>query len=228
VTVLGHDVEIKETYAAIIQSAERPDVFLDIGANYGTHSLLFLAHQIETVSFEPNESCHSYFKEACLLNQFEPAIQAVALSDRTGCAELRYPEDATWMGSTRPTDTPELEPGHKLITQKVGQCKLDDYRESFGNRRLLVKIDTEGNEYFVLQGALLILRKCLPHVIFESLRNDARAKLFALFEELDYALAALPWSPRGTTRWLSRQKFFDSAGTNFMAVPAHRGSHDAP
>jgi hypothetical protein len=46
---LGDDVTVKKTYAAIV-SSWKPDLFLDVGANYGTHSLLFLAHGISTWS----------------------------------------------------------------------------------------------------------------------------------------------------------------------------------
>ena len=40
---LGTDYTVKKTYAAIVSSSRKPDLFLDVGANYGTHSLLFLA-----------------------------------------------------------------------------------------------------------------------------------------------------------------------------------------
>src|SRR5437016_329421 len=40
VSILGHDAEIKRTYASLIMSSIAPDLFVDIGANYGTHSLL--------------------------------------------------------------------------------------------------------------------------------------------------------------------------------------------
>jgi hypothetical protein len=46
VSIVGHDLEIKEEYEILINSTERPELFIDIGANYGTHSLLFLVHHI--------------------------------------------------------------------------------------------------------------------------------------------------------------------------------------
>ncbi|CAA9891487.1 conserved hypothetical protein [Candidatus Methylobacter favarea] len=62
VSITGHDIEIKQTYEALIGSSEPPELFIDIGANYGTHSLLFLVHQIKTITFEPNASCHDFFQ----------------------------------------------------------------------------------------------------------------------------------------------------------------------
>ena len=73
---------MKKTYAAIVSSSRKPDLFLDVGANYGTHSLLFLAHGIRTWSFEPNARCHPYFIESCGLNAFNPHLEQVAISSQ--------------------------------------------------------------------------------------------------------------------------------------------------
>src|SRR5437667_2890756 len=47
VSIVGHDIEVKQTYESLIGlSSMKPDLFIDIGANYGTHSVLFLVHGI--------------------------------------------------------------------------------------------------------------------------------------------------------------------------------------
>src|SRR3954453_3735677 len=43
ISIVGHDIEIKQTYAELVKSDERPALFLDVGANYGTHSILLLS-----------------------------------------------------------------------------------------------------------------------------------------------------------------------------------------
>jgi hypothetical protein len=58
--VAGHDVEIKETYRYLLEE-RKPKLFFDIGANYGTHSLIFLTHGVRTISFEPNLGLRPYF-----------------------------------------------------------------------------------------------------------------------------------------------------------------------
>jgi hypothetical protein len=41
VSIVGHDIEVKQTYVALLNSSlSRPELFIDVGANYGTHSIL--------------------------------------------------------------------------------------------------------------------------------------------------------------------------------------------
>jgi hypothetical protein len=48
-SLLGHEPEIKRTYAALVKSPRRPRLFFDVGGSYGTHSLLLLAHGVRVV-----------------------------------------------------------------------------------------------------------------------------------------------------------------------------------
>jgi hypothetical protein len=88
VSVLGHDIEVKKTYAALLKSNQRPALFLDVGANYGTHSVLFLSVGIPIIAFEPNQTCLSYFKTICELNGFAGRWERVAVGNGTGYVEL--------------------------------------------------------------------------------------------------------------------------------------------
>src|SRR6185436_8462194 len=51
--ILGHDVDIKQTYAALLRGPGRPGLFIDVGSNFGTHSILFVANGIPTISLDP-------------------------------------------------------------------------------------------------------------------------------------------------------------------------------
>ena len=98
VSIVGHDLDVKRTYESLIRSRP-PKVFFDIGGNYGTHSLLLLLHGVRTVTFEPNTSCHSYFQQACQLNDLDGDVQGVAIADVEGVATLRFPSHDTWLGT---------------------------------------------------------------------------------------------------------------------------------
>lgn len=106
------------------------------------------------------------------------------------------------------------------MTEDVELRTLDSYAERLrGSRRLLLKIDTEGNELSVLQGARQVLAEFKPTIIFESLVADEnRPALHACLASFGYSVSDLPLI-HGTERSrLSREEFLDSQATNFMAA----------
>lgn len=218
VSIIGHEIEVKETYRALIDSSEAPELFIDIGANYGTHSLLFLVHHIKTITFEPNASCHDCFKQICKLNGVTPQLETVALGERDGYAELSYPESATWMGSTDAEVTKKLASTRKLVTEKVEQKMLDDYFPQIEHNRTLIKIDTEGTELSVLRGAIKILQEIKPIIIFECWGDSERTELFNFICSQNYKIYHLPWKPMDKTQPLKPNQFIDSSSTNFVAL----------
>ncbi len=220
VSIVGNDREVKDTYEALIVSSHRPTLFVDIGANYGTHSLLFLVQGIEAISFEPNSSCHAYMRTVCRLNHVTPSIEPVALSDVSGSAELSYPECDTWLGTISPIVNQDLQGRWELRTQRVVQTTLDQYMSRMKDQRVLIKIDTEGGELRVLRGARETLSFIRPLVIFESHKNpNERALLSAFFAEYEYEIFILPWSPYSDHTQMQFESFQASFATNFIAVP---------
>lgn len=221
-SIVGHDIEVKETYLNLIASPEAPDLFLDIGANYGTHSLLFLAHQIETLSFEPNSACHAVFKELCEINGLTPHLVAAAVGPTESDVELFYPARDTWDGSTNRQFINRLASRQSLIAERVRQTTVDSYLVQMENRRVLIKIDTEGNELAVLRGASETLRRLQPKVIFECWPGQERRDIFEFLQALDYQVHALPWSPERKSLALEYSVFVASSLNNFIAL-----SHDS-
>jgi FkbM family methyltransferase len=219
-STLGHEPEIKGTYAAVLKSAHRPKLFVDVGANYGTHSLLFSAHGIETLSFEPNEGCHLYLRELFRTNNLEAELHPVALSDKPGTAILRYPERDTWLGTTCEDYTSkELRRDSKLLTQQVLRGTLDAYLGSRAPVKMMLKIDTEGSELPILKGASQTIAVHRPMIVFEGSRKVDRKEMFDLFEEMQYRVFSLPWSPSSPGAHLAKGEFVVSRNANFIAVP---------
>ncbi len=219
-SILGHEVEIKETYASLLASTVPPDLFIDVGANYGLHSLLFLVHGVDVISFEPNHRCREYFLSACRLNGVTARLEEVALGDISRDTELWFPEGRTWLGSTDTAARKSLEASYQLSSQRVTQKRLDDYLSDMRSRRVLLKIDTEGSEYQVLAGSRRTLREIRPHVIFESWRGNGRHELFELFSLERYRIASLPWQVESPPQFHGRERFLDSHAINFIASPS--------
>ena len=218
-SVVGQDIEVRETYEALINSSERPDLFIDIGANYGTHSLLFLVHQIRTISFEPNTSCHDYFRRLCEANQVTPDLQPVALGERRGYVALSYPRRDTWLGSVSTEVAERLALTEELVSENVEQRTIDDYLSQIGHNRTLIKIDTEGNELSVLRGAARTLQENKPYVVFECCNDVQRVELFSFLDSRDYQICQVPWGPADKVQPLTSDQFRACSSTNFVAVP---------
>jgi FkbM family methyltransferase len=217
-SVIGHDPEVIQTYAAIIDSDQRPVLFLDVGANYGTHSVLFLSAGIPVIAFEPNPTCVADFQVICELNGLKGRFEQVAIGDRSGHIDLVYPEKDPWLGSISSDVVPNLEAYANVITKRVPLRMLDEYLAEIPRDKVLIKIDVEGSEPEVIQGATRLLQHCQPRLIFES--NDARrrSELFQLLADRGYSILPLPWRPSSSSRVLDIGAFLASKATNFIAI----------
>jgi FkbM family methyltransferase len=217
--ILGHDVEIKQTYAALVRGPLRPGCFVDVGSNFGTHSILFAAHDIPTISLDPNSVCNRYHAALDAANGLTPRIETVAIGDRRGFVDLQYPPGEPWLGSTDTGTSEQLRTQYATESCRVEQRTLDDFLPEFGKRSLLIKIDTEGNEHRVLLGAERTLRQKSPAVIFECWAGPQRRTLHDIFSSFGYGISLPPWDGRTSPRILSQAEFLDHVATNFVATP---------
>ena len=219
VSIVGHDIEIKQTYLTLIESEQRPVLFVDVGANYGTHSILFLSAGIPVVAFEPNPICRPYFETVCNMNGLVGRWEQVAIGNTSGEVELVYPERETWCGSISPDAISVLRNGGRATvdTQRVMIKKLDDYINEIGAANVLIKIDVEGYEREVFKGASEFLRRFRPRLIFESIKDQNRESTFQLLKELDYKIRCLPLDRSETSLGLALLEFCESRDTNFLA-----------
>ena len=110
-------------------------------------------------------------------------VETVALSDSVGTATMRVPDDRMLDGcATIEDDNPLRQDACKEIT--VQTRRLDDYDfRSVG----LVKVDVEGHELKVLQGAEGTLRRNRPTLIVEA---EERHRTHAVDSVVEF-LAAL-------------------------------------
>ena len=215
--ILGTDFDTKQTYEHLLKS-NKPKCFFDIGTNRGSHSLLMLAHQVRTISFEPNEVCHQYFKQCAALNGFKEEIHTLALSDANGTVDLCFPEDETGLGTIQDSTKNRLQT-RNLRRVTVKKQLLDDFVKQTGLSPDLMKIDTEGHELHVLRGGQETLKTLRPFVIFEcwshrQVANTNRHEVFEFLSETDYRIASLP-----KLLSLTKQQFADSEEINFAAIP---------
>lgn len=220
ITIVGHDPEIKLTYEFLLSQPHSPDLFIDVGANFGTHSLLFASQGVPVAAFEPNSECLGYCRTVCELNGFDVRWESVAVGDRDGEIELVYPEGATWLGSTERTLQEKLRGKFTVSIRHVPLRRLDDYIDTLVGKRVVIKIDVEGSEADVLRGAAALMTRLSPALIFENFNRDLRPYLWSSIAGRSYAIYALPYMRRAEDSALSEAQFLSSRHINFLALPS--------
>ncbi len=183
-----------DVFATIDQFLPQNGVFFDIGSNWGYHSFIAALEKGATVySFEPNRAVYNDLKRissslCCdhLVNAFN-----IALGDSDGRLEITQTgfESGSASISKDFLDRMTGRPWKKVIRNKVDVRKLDDVVGS-DVKVDLIKIDIEGAEIQCLLGAVSVLKKSQPKVIFE-LHTDALgsvAPFSDFFESLGYKL----------------------------------------
>ncbi|MDF2159413.1 FkbM family methyltransferase [Algoriphagus sp. CAU 1675] len=189
VSVLGHDYEIKAFYEEELASSKPPNCFMDIGANYGTHSLLFLKSGIRTISIEPNPECKAYFEKMAEFNQVKGEWFGIALGEKEGKAEIVFPEGETWLGSIKEIDFSNRK--ESIKSYQVSVETLDRFLETNDLKPELIKIDTEGFEEGVIKGGKDYLSEKYPQVIFEANSIGEKKKLIKQFQGLGFQIFSL-------------------------------------
>lgn len=182
---------------------DEDDVILDIGANVGLHTVRFaqLAHKGHVYAFEPVKEMAKRLSQNCSLNRVENVtivdcalgVRNETLPISVNVAGIGLEGTSSLTGSFHVEDHPE-----NYETRNVPVRRLDDLIQELGiDRRIsLIKMDTEGFETFVIEGALETLRKNDPVMIIEahSRRLKAAGKSFDWYLEIfpDYHIFIMP------------------------------------
>jgi FkbM family methyltransferase len=148
------------------------DVVFDIGANAGVVAMDLCAHlkgNLTLVGIEPIPSLAHNVALSARLSGFEKVVRVyeVMLGEREGDASLFIPRHAVHASAvSREADAVEL---------KRRVCVLDQLVETGvipGPQ--MIKIDVEGAELGVFKGALRMLAKYQPVIVFEADQNMTR------------------------------------------------------
>jgi hypothetical protein len=141
------------------------------------------------------------------------------LGDRDEPITLTYPPTQPWLGVTNPDQRSKLDTEEKLVAEDIGQIKLDDWIQAMKQGKILLKIDKEGHEAYVLRGMQKILAERKPWIIFESHKDATRAEIFNLLTKSLMGIHNLPLDPHTASTPLSPGGFLSASATNFIARP---------
>jgi len=140
----------------------------DVGANVGFLTVIaarLVGEEGNVYGFEPVPMLADQAMHNASLNQFRQiSVQRVALSDQDGGAVFHLPRNLT-MGKLADGESRGAGTAKELIVRK---CKLDTLVVEDGLPDPdLVKIDVEGAEAAVLDGAIRLLRRARPALLIE-------------------------------------------------------------
>lgn len=174
-----------EREMAILEFLVRPrDRVLDVGGNRGTYAyrLWRLGARVEV--FEPNPACASVLS-AWAVGRPHVNVHSIALSSIAGSANLHIPIDAS--GHEHDASA-SIENAHfpRARDQRVVLQTLDSF--GFDCVRL-IKIDVEGHEFSVIEGAAATIMASRPALLIEiEQRHTARpiSEVFAKIQGFGY------------------------------------------
>ncbi len=141
---------------------------IDVGANIGYFTLLManrVGPQGKVIAFEPLAENFSILQENIKLNSHpNVVVENLALMSRTERIELRSatPGAITWVASVRVDQNSAVE------SESVEAISLDEYVQKKGIAKVdFLKIDVEGAEASVLDGATSVLNRDKPILLIE-------------------------------------------------------------
>jgi FkbM family methyltransferase len=159
-------------------------VTVDVGANCGlyTRKLARLSRKVH--AFEPSRKMAEILRRTSAPNV---SVHEIALSDQIGEAELFIPKDNDQLVHGLASLEPRLmAPGQKVASARVPMARLDAIvHEDVA----FVKIDVEGHELNVLNGAVELLENSQPVFLVEAEdrhRAQATQLLFEFFDARCY------------------------------------------
>jgi FkbM family methyltransferase len=222
----GHYHERYE--ARLIREMLRPgESFWDIGANIGYFTLVAAATLQNSgcvVAFEPGRLAFQRLQENILLNRFTNIMTVnQAASDTAGEARLYLAGEIADTGASL-----YQAGGERTAFETISTIPLDTYLvESKVPPPDLSKIDVEGAELAVLQGASTILREFSPLLLLEMEEKNLQA---AGTSKAAIQKFLAPMGYRGAFlakgKWLPVQDIYATRGRNIFwfnpAKPEHR------
>jgi len=170
-----YDLTVSEIIYRLCKSVRTPKINLDVGANIGYMSSVLLhsmSSQDKLFCFEPHPLIYQKLLENLELSGFKKDYQAfeLALSSEKGTLDFMLPSNFNeneGLGFLASNLTKDKMPGAKTLKQ-VETDTLDTFFKN-NEHIFLMKIDNEGNELLVLQGAFRMLsEKRIQHIVYED------------------------------------------------------------
>jgi FkbM family methyltransferase len=223
----------QDVLVALRELIKNGDIVFDVG---GHHGLMAIISAISTgkngkvITFEPNPYARQYLEKHVELNNVQNVIiEDIALSDKDGMAEFYIQKGEVTWNSTIIREFANCVNYHELMM--VRTVTLDDYVAQSKFVPNVIKIDVEGSEFLILNGAKKTLCEYRPVLIMEFNPLSANAAGYTISDYVEllrkesYKLFVLKSDILGYYKF-SAQESFDEAKhingslANVICVPS--------
>lgn len=145
---------------------------VDVGAYTGLYAIAAAQAGTRSIAFEPNREVYARLLENVAANGVEVECHQAAASNVSGSARF--------IGrlGVRLTSAGRIEPGAGVATVRIDALCLADVSA--------IKIDVEGHECAVIEGARDTIVRCSPLIITEALGKRPLGEQVCILEGLGY------------------------------------------
>ena len=167
-------------------------LFVDVGANLGYWSLIASSKQFnkkKSIAIEPLKSNYNFLKKNQSDNKRRFQILNIGIGEKNKYSKIFYSGSFSNAGASINKDN-----GSNLINSEI--IKIDTIDNILSNKRdkkIIIKLDIEGNEVNAIKGALETINKSKPLIIiefskyiFENMDNIYYLKEFLI--KYDYSI----------------------------------------
>lgn len=167
------------------------DCVIDVGANWGNHTLYFARLTGENGmvhAFEPIPEVMAELRWHLNANHFANVkTHEIALSNETGEANFIVGplSETSHLENIRPEQNDQKENAIRVVVQTLDSLADDLSLETVK----LIKIDVEGAESKTLEGAEQTIRRLKPHLVIDLHTPEQDLKVAAMLDEWGYQLS---------------------------------------
>lgn len=153
-------------------------IVFDIGANYGMYTLTaaVLRRQTDSISIvavEPYQRVFDCLKKSVVYNKYDklciPVHAAVGSCHSDYCSIARHRQQSSF-NFTLPLNSHDCPTEFEMSSDVIRMVTVDGLAEELGimPKKVIIKIDIEGNEVHAVRGMKGILKACDSYVIFSE------------------------------------------------------------
>ena len=183
-----YEPEKLERFAGLLNGG----VLIDVGASTGSYTMLpLVVPGLEVHAFEPCERTISALAKNIRLNNVKDVtLNCCAVSNYDGIGQLNEPVNDFNLGLSILGGNPPIWKDTRPKSTRV--TKLDTYCKNI--IPTAIKIDTEGNDLYVLDGALMTIKKHHPIIQVEYVQENCnqygynRILIYDFLKYFDYKI----------------------------------------